>query len=74
VRWKKAHGLILTLNGILNELVSQIRDFILSDIIQYLRDLQITVEEYFITVVGFTGDYGTIYVPFHRTTIITETV
>lgn len=49
---REKKGPILTLNGILKEFVSQIRDFILSDIIQYLRDLQITVEEYFLPVVG----------------------
>lgn len=41
------------MNDILNEFVSQTRDSVLSDIIQYLRDLQITMEEYFLPVVGY---------------------
>jgi hypothetical protein len=72
---KKYHTLILTLNGLLNEPVSQMRDYVLSDVIELLRGLQVTGEEYFPTCGSrFTRGYETINVPFHRTMIITKTL
>jgi hypothetical protein len=52
-RWRSVTDSFPTSNNYLNDLWSQIGDDVLSDIMEHLRCLQVTVKEYFPPVVGY---------------------